>query len=69
LAIVTNVGAGCGGRGSVGRASGARTNDVAADGKAVWSWRPDAGVKFRGVIRVTTVARKPGHRGEHEISR
>jgi hypothetical protein len=30
------------------RSQGARTNDIAADGKAVWSWRPDAGVKFRG---------------------
>jgi hypothetical protein len=24
------------------------TNAVAADGEAVWSWRPDAGVKFAG---------------------
>ncbi len=23
----------------------ARTNDVAADGEVVWSWRPDAGAK------------------------
>jgi hypothetical protein len=47
--IVTDVGMGCGGRGSVGRAivvagrvsrersNGAQTNDVAADGKTVWS--------------------------------
>jgi len=27
------------------RASGVRTSDEAADGEAVWSWRPDAGVK------------------------
>jgi hypothetical protein len=32
---------------------------LGADGKAVWSWRPDAGAKFRGAIRATTVARKP----------
>jgi hypothetical protein len=23
-----------------------QTNDCRADGEAVWSWRPDAGVKF-----------------------
>jgi hypothetical protein len=23
-------------------------DDTNADGKAVWSWRPDAGVKFAG---------------------
>jgi hypothetical protein len=51
LAIVTNVGMGCGGRGSVGRALdsqggfpvsdySAQTNDVAAYGKTVWSWHP-----------------------------
>jgi hypothetical protein len=53
LAIVTNVGVGCGGRGSVvaqgsaGRVPGfrehpvgAKTSDVVADGKAVWSWHP-----------------------------
>jgi hypothetical protein len=50
IAIVTEVGMGCGGRSSVGRArrilrvrersGGAQTNDVAADGKAVWSWHP-----------------------------
>jgi hypothetical protein len=27
---------------------GRTTNDTDADGKAVWSWRPDAGVKFAG---------------------
>jgi hypothetical protein len=47
----------------------ARTNGAEADGKIVWSWRPDAGVKLRGCFRATTVAKKPGHRGEHEISR
>ena len=39
-----------------------------ADGKAVWSWRPDAGVKSCGSFRKATVARKPGHRGEHEAA-
>jgi hypothetical protein len=60
LAIVTNVGAGSGGRGSVGarwdrRAGllvsdqGAQTNDANADGKTVWSW-PVAGVKSAEVF-------------------
>jgi hypothetical protein len=51
LAIVTNVGMGCGGRGNVGRASvvagrfsvsnqSAQTNGAFADGKTVWSWHP-----------------------------
>ena len=51
LAIVTDVGTGCGGRGSVGRACfrGAvsvsdyatrRTNDANVYGKTVWSWHP-----------------------------
>jgi len=35
------------------------TNDTDADGKAVWSWRPDAGVKWCGAIRAATVANKP----------
>ena len=51
--IVTDVGVGCGGRGSVGRANvvagralarersdGAQTNGAFADGKTVWSWHP-----------------------------
>ena len=45
------------------------TNAPAADGKAVWSWRPDAGVKFAGIDPLTTVAKEPGHRGEHEGNR
>jgi hypothetical protein len=45
------------------------TKRADADGKAVWSWRPDAGVKFRVKPREATVARKPGHRGERGISR
>jgi hypothetical protein len=35
----------------------------------VWSWRPDAGAKCAGSIPRMTVARKPGHRGELEVSR
>ena len=45
------------------------TNGAVADGEVVWSWRPDAGVKLRGGIRQATVAKKPGHRGELEVSR
>src|SRR6202051_3995386 len=55
---------GCGGRESL-----QETNASFADGEAVWSWRPDAGVKLAGSIPPMTVARKPGHRGEHGISR
>jgi hypothetical protein len=49
----------------------ARTNDVVADGQAVWSWRPDAGVKLAMMLRITlmTVAKEPGHRGERGVSR
>src|SRR5690349_2838735 len=42
-----------------------------ADGEVVWFWRPDAGAKSWGMetsLRMT-VARKPGHREEHEVSR
>jgi hypothetical protein len=39
---------------------------VEADGKIVWSWRPDAGVKSAGFFLSATVAKEPGHRGEHE---
>src|ERR1700730_5092463 len=47
----------------------ARRMTLQADGEAVWSWRPDAGVKFRGKFsRGATVTKKPGHRGEHGIS-
>jgi hypothetical protein len=45
-----------------------KTNEAKADGKVVWSWRPDAGVKLAEVIPPTTVAKEPGHRGEHDIS-
>jgi hypothetical protein len=40
-----------------------KTTDDVTDGQAVWSWRPDAGVKFADrCSRITrmTVARKPG---------
>jgi hypothetical protein len=46
----------------------ARTNDVAAYGEVVWSWRSDAGAKSAKratrALRVT-VATKHGHRGDH----
>jgi hypothetical protein len=45
------------------------TSVAGADGEVVWSWRPDAGAKFREVICEATVAKKPGHRGEREVSR
>ena len=54
---------GCGGRGSCSR----RTQPI-ADGEVVWSWRPDAGAKFCESHRGATVAKEPGHRGEHEVS-
>ena len=40
-----------------------------ADGEAVWSRRPDAGVKLVKEISPMMVANKPGHQGEREISR
>jgi len=42
------------------------TNDAAADGEVVWSWRSDAGAKLVETIPLMTVATKHGHRGEHE---
>src|SRR5262245_13817668 len=39
--VVTNVEAGCGGRWSC-----RKTSDAVADGKAAWSWPPDAEAKF-----------------------
>ena len=53
------------------RANGVRTNDEAADGEAVWSWRSDAGVQVReDALRVSRamVATKPGHQGERGVS-
>jgi hypothetical protein len=43
IAIVTERGVGCGGRGGVDT-----TSDIAADGEIVWFWRSDAGAKFAG---------------------
>jgi hypothetical protein len=45
------------------------TNSTSADGEVVWSWRPDAGVKLAGCRLQVTVAKEPGHRGEHEGNR
>ena len=46
-----------------------KTSAPEADGKAVWSRRPDAGVKLAVKKPPTTVAKQPGHRGEPGISR
>jgi len=45
------------------------TNGTEADGEAVWSWHPDAGVKLAEAILLMTVAKKPGHRGERGVIR
>jgi len=47
----------------------ARTKAALADGKGVWSWPPDAGVKLAEVIRQRRRQSKPGLRGEPAISR
>jgi hypothetical protein len=47
----------------------ARRAAASADGEVVWSWRPDAGVKSAGFFLSATVAKEPGHRGEHEGNR
>jgi hypothetical protein len=44
------------------------TNGAEADGKNVWSWHPDAGVKLAEAAPSMTVAKEPGRRGEHAIS-
>jgi hypothetical protein len=71
FAIVTNVGTGCGGRGSVERAMGsqggffrersrrAQTRDAGADGEVVWSRRPGAGVKLAEVLKAQPGTTKP----------
>jgi hypothetical protein len=48
------------------RAIRAPTNNSDADGKAVWSWHPDADAKLAGRFRVAQVtgAKEPGPRGE-----
>jgi hypothetical protein len=47
-----------------------KTSDAEADGKIVWSWRPDAGAKFS---REANLAKVTGQErpvpGEHDISR
>ena len=48
--VVTDVEAGCDGRGRY-----RTTSDADADGEVVWSWRPLAGAKFRGMAREATV--------------
>ena len=42
------------------------TNGAKADGKVVWSWRLDAGVKLAEAIPPMTETKKPELRGEHE---
>jgi hypothetical protein len=44
------------------------TSDADADGEVVCSCPPDAGVKLVEAIPPTTVAKEPGHRGEHEVT-
>ena len=50
-------------------ATSVRRMMLAADGKGVWSWSPDAGVKLAEDNRQATEAIKPGLRGERAISR
>jgi hypothetical protein len=45
------------------------TGEPDADGKDAWFWRPDAGAKLAEAIPPMTGARKPGPRGERDISR
>ena len=46
-----------------------KTTAPEAYGKDVWARHPDAGVKFAVQKLRMTVAKKPGRRGEHDISR
>ena len=39
-----------------------------ADGKVVWSWRLDAGVKSAEAIPPATETKEPEFRGEHEAA-
>src|ERR1700739_1594862 len=41
------------------------TNAADADGKAVWSWPPDAGTKFVDEFHGRRWLTSPAHRGEH----
>ena len=46
------------------------TSVAETDGEVVWSWRPDAGVKFvRSKLLKSDGGNKAGHRGEREVSR
>jgi hypothetical protein len=72
LAIVTNVGTGCGGRRPRRHVLDVHGRTARlADGEVVWFGRPDAGVKLAMMLRITpmTVTTKPGRRGEHEGNR
>jgi hypothetical protein len=67
IAIVTKRETGCDGREDV-----AKTNNIDADGKAVWSWRPDAGADSATMLshRADDGDKKArSHRGDHGISR
>ena len=46
-----------------------KTTAPEAYGEDVWARHPDAGVKFAAKALRMTVAKKPGRRGEHVISR
>ena len=46
-----------------------KTTAPEAYGKNVWARHSNAGVKFAAQALRTTVAKKPGRRGEHDISR
>jgi len=48
---------------------GAWTNEFEADGQAVWSRHPDAGVKLCGTFRKAMVAKKPGTPGRARSNR
>jgi len=64
IMIVTNVAVGCCGRGSCdGRARLKRTAKSCGPGA------PTLALSFVEMIREATVAKKPGHRGEREVSR
>jgi len=45
------------------------TNGAEADGKVVWFWHPDAGVKSALTQAQATVAKKPGAPGRARSSR
>jgi hypothetical protein len=51
-----------------GRGSARQACETNADGEAVWSRFPDAGIKPADGDWRATVAKKPGHRGERGIS-